>query len=266
MGSFKLLFSDLDGTCVHYQDNEPFKTTIYDSSDDGRLFHARFPNVGPSPGRWTRVLPLPPSTTGAQGIISLKTIELYASLRAMGRKLILISGCRYSTLIQRLPYLPAADAYVCESGGRIFYPDKSLRTAAALKEDMDWRRKHWRAVGVSSPPDDSKFEENEKDKRGIPRLNLLWSYYNFLKLEGLDVDRRNYSTAFRVRISCHEWKDSYPASELYDELAYAENLGAVDIYPATSGKKNAALYLMEKFGGKKNGKDSVFMCGKLILY
>jgi len=37
-------------------------------------------------------------------------------------KLILISGMRTSTLLKRLPYLPKADAYVSEVGGRIFYP------------------------------------------------------------------------------------------------------------------------------------------------
>jgi hypothetical protein len=29
---------------------------------------------------------------------------------------------RTTTLFQQLPYLPWADAYVSESGGRIFYP------------------------------------------------------------------------------------------------------------------------------------------------
>ena len=30
-------------------------------------------------------------------------------------------------------------------------------------------------------------------------------------------------------------------------LAYAYNLGHVDVFPATSGKENAARYLMERF-------------------
>jgi hypothetical protein len=42
----------------------------------------------------------------------------------------LISGARLSTLLMRLPYLPAADAYVCENGGRIFYPGSDLPTGA----------------------------------------------------------------------------------------------------------------------------------------
>jgi hypothetical protein len=42
--------------------------------------------------------------------------------------LVLISGMRTTTLFQRLPYLPRADAYVSESGGRIFYPRNIITT------------------------------------------------------------------------------------------------------------------------------------------
>ena len=54
----------------------------------------------------------------------------------------LITGGRLTTLLQRLPFLPAADAYVCENGGRIFYPTSSLGTACPLSEDMQWRMQH----------------------------------------------------------------------------------------------------------------------------
>ena len=47
-------------------------------------------------------------------------------------KLVLVTGARLSTTLQRLPFLPAADALVAESGGRIFYPG-SLPTAAPLQ-------------------------------------------------------------------------------------------------------------------------------------
>lgn len=54
----------------------------------------------------------------------------------------LITGARTSTLLTRLPYLPAADAYVAENGGRIFYPDTTLPTAMPLAEDSKWRKTH----------------------------------------------------------------------------------------------------------------------------
>ncbi|KAG7673531.1 hypothetical protein Ndes2526B_g03016 [Nannochloris sp. 'desiccata'] len=250
MTSFKLLFSDLDGTCVHYQDGDAFKFEPGDSLGDGRLVRAQFN----SDKRWTTALLLPASTSGAQGIISLRTLELYASLRAMRRKVILISGCRYSTLIQRLPYLPAADAYVCESGGRIFYPDTSLPTAVGLKEDMEWRKRHNLAAGASPPNEETITTISE-----FKKLGPLWRQYCFLKDEGLELDRHHYSTAFRVRIPRQEWQEKY-ASELLPGLDFAENLGAVDVYSNTSGKKNAAVYLMAKFGGNTDGIDSVFMC------
>jgi hypothetical protein len=43
------------------------------------------------------------------------------SIRGTPSTLVLISGMRTTTLFQRLPYLPRADAYVSESGGTIFY-------------------------------------------------------------------------------------------------------------------------------------------------
>eukprot|EP00956_Cyclotella_meneghiniana_P003346 scaffold4066_cov63-Cyclotella_meneghiniana.AAC.6 len=58
-----------------------------------------------------------------QGVISSKTLLLCRDLRdKKGVKLVLVTGARTSTLLNRLPYLPKADAYCTESGGRIFYP------------------------------------------------------------------------------------------------------------------------------------------------
>jgi len=55
---------------------------------------------------------------------------------------VLVTGARTATLLQRLPFLPAADAYVCEDGGRIFYPDMTLPTACQIAEDARWRARH----------------------------------------------------------------------------------------------------------------------------
>ena len=53
-----------------------------------------------------------------------------------------MTGARTSTLLQRLPFLPAADAYASENGGRIFYPDVTLPTACQIAEDARWRARH----------------------------------------------------------------------------------------------------------------------------
>ena len=249
-----LLFSDIDGTCVHYEDlsidltphGNKLEVEFMNDGSDGRLVQARFE----SNDEWTSALLLPPSTSGAQGVISCKTIALYAAIRAMGFKLILISGCRSSTLFQRLPYLPAADAYVCESGGRIFYPDATIPTAIALKEDMSWRRMHFSATG-----DLECSRLAPEDRRGVP----LWEQYNALRSAGLRVDAKEYTTAFRVKISREDWQTTWAAT-LLPGLSVAENLGAIDCYPSTSGKLKAAQYLMSRFGGDVTGSDSLFMC------
>ena len=59
---------------------------------------------------------LHPSTTGMQGLISLRTLELMARVRKMGFKIVVISGARTSTMMQRLPFLPFADAVATENG------------------------------------------------------------------------------------------------------------------------------------------------------
>lgn len=68
-----------------------------------------------------------------QGVISAGTLHLVAQLRSRGALFVVISGARLSTLLMRLPYLPAADAYVCENGGRILYPGSDLPTGEEVK-------------------------------------------------------------------------------------------------------------------------------------
>lgn len=58
------------------------------------------------------------------------------------------TGARLSTMLTRMAFLPAADAYVCENGGRIYYPEATLTVALPIAEDMEWRRKH-NATGVN---------------------------------------------------------------------------------------------------------------------
>ena len=68
-------------------------------------------------------------------------------MRRGGVKLVLITGARLSTMLTRMAFLPSADAYVCENGGRIYYPEATLTVALPIAEDMEWRRKH-NATGI----------------------------------------------------------------------------------------------------------------------
>ena len=85
----RIVFSDVDGTLVHYPEE-----SSSENEQDGN-----------------RILKLPPSATGMQGIISSRTLEYCRDLRRQNKKLVLISGMRTTTLLKRIPYLPRADAY-----------------------------------------------------------------------------------------------------------------------------------------------------------
>ena len=83
-----------------------------------------------------------PTTTGNVSVISTGTLDRLADLRRAGHKLVLVTAARLSTLVARFPALPACDAYLIESGGRILFPDPSAPTAGALTEDLVWRSTH----------------------------------------------------------------------------------------------------------------------------
>jgi hypothetical protein len=128
----RVVFSDVDGTLVHYHPSQP-------PSPDANFLKNK--------GDERQLISLPRSATGTRGIISYRTLQLCRKIRRQewrstqqeekaelqGQtgsagppsyrvRLVLVSGMRTSTLLQRLPYLPRADAYCSEGGGRIFYP------------------------------------------------------------------------------------------------------------------------------------------------
>ena len=108
------VFSDVDGTLVHY----PPSSHQQQQQQQQQQQHM-------NTNTENKIIQLPPSSTGMVGIISFKTIQYIQLLRHSKQhntKFILVSGMRTSTLLKRLPYLPKADAYVSEAGGRIFYP------------------------------------------------------------------------------------------------------------------------------------------------
>lgn len=274
--SFKnIVFSDVDGTLVHYP------TTLPSEDEKNLIF-------------------LPPSKTGTRGILSTRTMELCQQLRHGpqstsaaaadgsinsleqrqqngGVPLILISGMRTTTLFQRLPYLPRADAYVSESGGRIFYPRTlssqledgkvpdliinpiaSANTESAqftLVEDMEWRRQisNVKAAG----PDG--FQDSQHQMSIEQRAGKLWEYATHLTKQGYVLDTSGYSTAFRVNrmMQSEHLLDNFDEfierclkrHDLPEELGCSTNLGCVDIYPIMSGKKKCCEYLVQKFLG-----------------
>ncbi len=150
----KIVFSDLDGTLIHYpaQDDD-------ESSKKAKL------------------LEFPKSSTGLVGVISAKTLSLVDEIRNQNNvKFVLISGMRTSTLLQRLPYLPRADAYCSENGGRIFYP------VEGREDDQDETKRIIRSIDGNGGGNDDKdvfwihpkrykHEGNSKKSNGNPHRN-----------------------------------------------------------------------------------------------
>lgn len=228
-----------------------------------------------------RLLALPPSTTGRVGAISQGSLERYAAVRASGARLVVVSGARTPTLLQRLPFIPAADAYVSENGGRIFYPAEvakelgdeliastardeeeeegdgggekqagpatttPLPVACPLVEDLAWRAQLQHVCGPAS-----------EEGKGVPpeeRTGSLWAFYRRLKEGGWRVDAQGYSTAFRVQgrtagdDEAAEAALRAVAASRPSGVACSTNLGVLDFYPARSGKEGAARRLERLF-------------------
>ena len=217
-----IIFSDLDGTLIHYP-----------SSDNNFLNRD--------------VLDLPKSSSGLSGIISAQTLCSIRTIRngncgGIGGsnkvKFVLISGMRTSTFLQRLPFLPKADAYATENGGRIFYPlddntnnnnkkdtfwVKPKRFKGSTKddllpfgiyEDMDWKKKmiNTKALGGSGNGDgghdnvDDDYTLNQilNDPSGSQKQlkecdGLLWDFArDLIHNKHFILDTKGYSTCFRV--------------------------------------------------------------------
>jgi len=283
----RIIFSDIDGSLVHY----PKKNDLLShEEDDGTEDNM--------------ILALPPSATGMRGIISSKTLSACRDLRTEGVVLVLVSGMRTSTLFNRLPYLPRADLYVTEAGGRIFYPTSDdddndvvnsffqyapLEYSGAreedlelfgLREDMTWRTSLEEGGAgteayIGNEVDSNRCDgaENEEEclidyefSVGFPeeevpvagRSGSLWEYARQLEGEGFVLDTKSYSTCFRVNRKHQSGVvvDKFDALLAGDssighnprEIGKSTNLGCIDYYPASSGKRNSCSYIANLLG------------------
>jgi hydroxymethylpyrimidine pyrophosphatase-like HAD family hydrolase len=264
------VFSDVDGTLVHYPANVDERTADADDGND--------------------LMYLPPSKTGQRGVISSKTLRLCQKLRDGGVPFVLVSGMRSTTLFQRLPYLPRADAYVSESGGRIFYPHSALDdnidglvdgllvypkeytgcsqshlNPFTLVEDLDWRNEISKlecagldGYSILAPRAGSDGFSTLTPPVPIEhRKGALWQHAQTLQKQGFFLDSSGYATAFRVNRKHQESElalnfDAFlqkcnNREDIPDELGCSTNLGCVDFFPKMSGKKNVCDYLLRKF-------------------
>eukprot|EP00889_Picochlorum_renovo_P003544 jgi/Picre1/30574/NNA_005936.t1 len=96
-----IVFSDIDGTCVHYDMGEtlvPFCADV-DFEGDTPLGLERAEFQKDDAHAW--VLALPESSSGSRGIISVDTLKAYARLQDFGCRVILMRmfarvGAEYS--------------------------------------------------------------------------------------------------------------------------------------------------------------------------
>ena len=144
--NLKIVFSDVDGALVHYVHGEK------------------------TPDSSRQILSLPPSATGMKGVISAQTLKNFRDLREKGVIIVLVSGMRTSTLLNRLPYLPRADAYCTEAGGRIFYPTDPVLEDENLPTDEFHQ---WTPIAYDGAlPEDLRPFGLREDRKWRSRLEL----------------------------------------------------------------------------------------------
>jgi hypothetical protein len=232
--TIKVVFSDVDVTLAHYP------TSMVDIPDDGQI------------------IKLPASATGMQGIISAGALAKCQEIRATGAKLVLVSGMRTTTLLKRLPFLPKADAYCSEAGGRIFWSRPMIMshgtnsntfaapafftvtpefyegaTSGALEpfeiyEDTEWRLRMQdkRAAGRDGYLGAELITATATQQDLVPLANRdgsLWQFARQLEALGYVLDTQGYATCFRVNRK-QQQQQTQDKEECFERLLLGEAL------------------------------------------
>jgi len=224
----RAIFSDLDGTLVHFsQWFERHGVRIVTPADETL---AAPKAVVADPAGEERICRVLPKSTMGLGYVSERTVELVDALREDGVRFVVITAARKSTLLERLELLPTCDVAVGECGTRIYYDGKL---------DMDWAS---RFEAVSGPL--------ETDVPPEDRPQPLWRLCARMREAGLKVDTRSYFGCFRVDTQGSEEQAALVErfrAEMHASIACTMNLAKYDFYPAVCGKGNAVRYLQGKY-------------------
>jgi len=196
---------------------------------------------------------LPPSSTGMRGCISRSTLVQVQRLRTRGHNVVVVSGMRLPTFLKRLPFLPIADGYAVENGGRLFWNRAGNGEPASLEEDMQWREQHTGA-GPSG----------QDDVAPDARVGALWDVYRQCLRDGFTCDASGYTTLVRVKDSASDGNGGQRLAQLLAHLpaglTSAFNLGCADIFPSTSGKARVGAYIAKFYGVRLDDPRVVFLC------
>lgn len=236
----RAVFSDVDGTLVHYaKDFEKHGVRLV-SSDEETLTAVV---EGPTGDR--RDCRLLPSLTMGPACVSERTIELVNGLRKTGVLFGVVTAARKSTMLTRWPLLPDCDVRVSESGSRIWVGEELDAYFAARFES------------ICGPMD---RELVGADSREEP----LWQFFRQLREEvpDLKVDAKSYYGMFRTDTQGDTAVEAALRGRIESALptgvSWAMNLGKYDFYPSAAGKGNAVKYLQERFGISKSETACLF--------
>lgn len=227
----KVVFSDLDGTLVHYPKEFLAYADIISETEDEAVISYKHTGV-------QRACSVLKSLTGGNSYISKRTLELIADLRRLGIIFVIITGARSSTYALRRPKLPAADYEFWENGGRkIKAGEMDTEYTARITGDSSTLKTTTIDINITPYTRESTAE--------------LWKCYTELDKAGWTLDSRNYLANFRVIVG----RDGEHSDEAFSKtvvptlasrgLATSYNLGKADIYPAVSGKANAARHVLD---------------------
>lgn len=246
----RVVFSDLDGTLVHYPKSISHYADVVDDNvrDKGRAL-IRYRESGEE----RECYPLS-STTGGVSYISLRTHKLISKLRELGVTFVIITGARASTYAARRANLPAADFEFFENGGR-----KIINGSL----DHSWSDSFLPVVGPI-PHVTHLAPPLSMIPKPIDRTGTLWDVYRTLHNDGWKLDARDYTTNMRVDVDKSEGKSAEDYQRVIDtlivpnQLATSFNLGKADIYPKASGKANAASHILHNLNVHPNDAVALF--------
>lgn len=208
------IFSDIDGTVVHYEKTmakQGYRLMTADGTrcidvqaeiEDSRNWIQPSVRHGVAVERvcWFHTptstpvwcLKVPSLTLGG-GYISEKTLDLVDELRqTFGVKFVLMTGARTSTMLMRRQSatLPTTDFDVCEGGGKQWRRN-GKPPAESCDLDADWTQ---RFAAVTGPMD-------QLDSDPLTRVGPLWDVFRILHAEGFHLDAKSFSTSFLVDLS-----------------------------------------------------------------
>jgi hypothetical protein len=267
------IFSDMDGTLVHYEkameaqgyqllniDGTPsdsFAQTEHSTLTITRcgVEMQRVVFLHAPTGTKVPCVRVPSLTLGG-GYVSLATLEMAEELRCrFGVNIVLMTGARTSTMLMRRQSgtIPIVDYDVCEGGGKVF----EVFGRPTLEEPT--LCPSWTAQFVATTGAPEQLDSDPTTRQGP-----LWDVFRILFAEGYYLDAKSFSTSFLVDLGKskvvlsgqktieeaeRDVKQQFAAgiTEMY-HVTYISNLGKGQVCPVGCNKRTAMEHLAKTLG------------------